>query len=413
MRYKDNPTDINRIARELGANYVLDGSVRRSNNRVRIAVQLVEVSDHGHLWADSYDRELSDILDLQAEVAKAVTEQTSVRVSAGAVERLSNIRPVVPEAYEAYLRGRLLWNQRSASSIMRAVGLFERAIAIDPGYAPAHAGLIDCYAMLSAMAMGAASPAEMIPKAKAAARRALELDPQLAEAHASLGCIELFFDWDWTAAQASFERALKLNPDYPPGRQWYAEYLATLGRGPEAIAELARAQEVDPLSLTIPEALAAMHYYERDFDRAIYYSQRTLDADPNFALAYLNMGRAYVQKRMYRQAIATLTDARELFPDSTAVLMTLGHAYGTAGKKAEAQGIVNRLRSIARRRYVPAFHFAAIYTALGDYGQAFAWLTKARNERCDYMVYLDREPGADPLRADPRFRTLIPQPPAN
>ena len=208
MRYKEGSTDINRIARELGATYVLDGSVRRSNNRVRIAVQLVEVSDHGHLWADSYDRELSDILDLQAEVAKAVTAQTSVRVSAGAVERLSHVRPVVPEAYEAYLRGRLLWNQRSATSIVRAAGLFERAISVDPNYAPAHAGLVDCYAVLSATTMGAASPAEMIPKAKAAARRALELDPQLAEAHASLGCVELFFDWDWTAAKASFDRAL-------------------------------------------------------------------------------------------------------------------------------------------------------------------------------------------------------------
>ncbi len=191
IRYKGVATDINRIARELGANYILDGSVRRSNNRVRIAVQLVEVSDQGHLWADSYDRELSDILDLQAEVAKAVTAQTSVRLSARAAERLSKVRPVAPEAYEAYLRGRLLWNQRSASSIIKAAGLFERAISIDPGYAPAHAGLVDCYAMLSAMAMGTASPAEMIPKAKAAARRALELDPQLAERRAAFSSFSI------------------------------------------------------------------------------------------------------------------------------------------------------------------------------------------------------------------------------
>jgi tetratricopeptide (TPR) repeat protein len=332
-------------------------------------------------------------------------------LSAREQERLRSARPIAPEAYESYLRGRFFWNQRSADGLQRATELFERAITIDAGYAPAHAGLADCYALLSTIAVGALKPALAMPKAEAAANRALELDPRLAEAHASLAYAQLFFDWDWNRAETSFRRALEFNPGYATAHHWYAEYLTTLGRTSDSLEELRRAQELDPLSLAIPSALASNFYFERDYDRVIEHSRRTLEADPNFVLAYLNLGRAYGQKRMHRQAIAEFKKAHELSPDSAAIKMALGHAYGVAGKKAEATAILDRLRRLAKQRYVPAFHFAALYSGLGDVEQSFKWLAKARDERCDYFVFLDREPFADPLRRDPRFQALIPRPP--
>ena len=411
MRYKDTAKDIHQIARELGVSYILDGSVRRNDDRVRIAVQLVGVRDQSHLWAESYDHSLRDILELQSEVARAVTEEIALTLSAREQERLRSARPIAPEAYESYLRGRFFWNQRSADGLQRATELFERAITIDAGYAPAHAGLADCYALLSTIAVGALKPALAMPKAEAAANRALELDPRLAEAHASLAYAQLFFDWDWNRAETSFRRAFEFNPGYATAHHWYAEYLTTLGRTSDSLEELRRAQELDPLSLAIPSALASNFYFERDYDRVIEHSRRTLEADPNFVLAYLNLGRAYGQKRMHRQAIAEFKKAHELSPDSVAIKMALGHAYGVAGKKAEATAILDRLRRLAKQRYVPAFHFAALYCGLGDVEQSFKWLAKARDERCDYFVFLDREPYADPLRKDPRFQALIPRPP--
>lgn len=411
MRYKDTAKDIHQIARELGVSYILDGSVRRNDDRVRIAVQLVGVRDQSHLWAESYDHSLRDILELQSEVARSVTEQIALTLSAREQERLRSARPIAPEAYESYLRGRFFWNQRSADGLQRAAELFERAIKIDAGYAPAHAGLADCYALLSTIAVGALKPAVAMPKAEAAANRALELDPRLAEAHASLAYAQLFFDWDWNSAETSFRRAFECNPGYATAHHWYAEYLTTLGRTSDSLEELRRAQELDPLSLAIPSALASNFYFERDYDRVIEHSRRTLEADPSFVLAYLNLGRAYGQKRMHRQAIAEFKKAHELSPDSAAIRMALGHAYGVAGKKAEATAILDRLRRLAKQRYVPAFHFAALYSGLGDVEQSFKWLAKARDERCDYFVFLDREPFADLLRTDPRFHALVPRPP--
>jgi TolB-like protein/Tfp pilus assembly protein PilF len=411
MRYKDTAKDIHQIARELGVSYILDGSVRRNDDRVRIAVQLVGVRDQSHLWAESYDHSLRDILELQSEVARAVTEQIALTLSSREQERLRSARPIAPEAYESYLRGRFLWNQRSADGLQRATELFERAITIDAGYAPAHAGLADCYALLSTFAVGALKPAVAMPKAEAAAKRALELDPRLGEAHASLAYAQLFFDWDWSSAEASFRCALEFNPSYATAHHWYAEYLTTLGRMHDSVGELKRAQELDPLSLAIPSALASNFYFERDYDQVVERSRRTLEADPNFVLAYMNLGRAYSQKRMHRNAIAELKKAHELSPDSAAIKMALGHAYGVAGKKTEATAILDRLRRLAKQRYVPAFHFAALYSGLGDVEQSFKWLAKARDERCDYFVYLEREPAADPLRQDPRFHALVPRPP--
>jgi TolB-like protein/Tfp pilus assembly protein PilF len=411
MRYKGNTNDLGRIVRELGVSYILNGSVRRGDNRVRVAVQLIGMRDHGHLWADSYDHNLRDILELQAEVAKDVAAQIAVKLSAREEERLSHPRPIAPHAYEAYLRGRFFWNLRNPEAIGRAIEFFKRAISSDPNYASAHAGLADCYSMLSSTAVGALNPVVAMPRSKAAAERALQLDPRLAEAHASLAYIRLYYDWDWVSAGRSLRQALELNASYATGRQWFAEYLATLGRTEEAAAELGRAQELDPLSLVIRAALASVHYIARDYDRAIEESRQTIKIDPAFVLAYINLGRAWVQKRMYREAIATLKTALELVPEASAVLMTLGRAHAASGNKAATQKILGTLGRLSRRRYVSAFHFAAIYAALDDHESTFTWLKKARTERSDYFVYLGREPGSDGIRSDPRFAILVPQAP--
>jgi TolB-like protein/Tfp pilus assembly protein PilF len=411
LRYKGNTNDLGRIVRELRVSYILDGSVRRSANRVRVAVQLIGVGDHGHLWADSYDHDLRDILELQAEVAKDVAAQIAVKLSAREEERLTHARPIAASAYEAYLRGRFFWNQRNPEAIGRAIEFFKRAISSDPNYACAHSGLADCYSMLSSTALGALNPALAMPRSKTAAERALQLDSRLAEAHASLAYIRLFYDWDWVSAESSLRQALELNASYATGRQWFAEYLTTLGRFDEATVELRRAQELDPLSLVIRQALASVHYLARDYDRAIEECRETLKIDPAFVLAYLNLGRACVQKRRYREAIAALKTALELLPGASAVLMGLGRAFAASGNKSEARKIINALKRLARRHYVPAFHFAVIYAALDDHESTFAWLRKAREERCDYFVYLDREPGSDGIRLDPEFIALVPQAP--
>ena len=411
VKYKGAQTDLNRIARELGASYILDGSVRRSNNRVRIAIQLIEVSDSGHLWADSYDRDLSDILQLQDEVAGAVTTQIAGQLVTHNQNGLQHGRRVAPKAYEAYLRGRVFWGQRNPIALGRAVTFFQESISFDSSYAPAYAGLADSYSALASMALGAFSPSEVMPKAKTAAVRAVELDSGLAEANASLALVELFYEWNWERAASLFERALKLNAGSGAGRQWYAEYLGSSGRISEAIRELHTAQEVDPLSLTIPGALATMYYFDRNYDEAIALSRRTLEGEPDFVLATLNLGRAYEQKKMYRQAIAHLSVVRERHPDSTAVLMELGRLFAASGKGHEARQLIGSLKRLARKRYVPAFHFAAIHAALGDHDQAFIWLQRAREERCDYLVYLDREPAADKIRRDPRYAAIVPHAP--
>jgi TolB-like protein/Tfp pilus assembly protein PilF len=410
MKYKGSAADVNRIARELGAAYLLDGSVRRSNNRVRIAVQLIEVSDSGHLWADSYDRDLSDILQLQDEVGAAVTSQIAGQLVTRKQGGLHG-RRLAPAAYEAYLRGRVLWSQRSNSALTRAVDFFEQSISIDSSYAPAYAGLADSYTSLASMAHGEFKPSEAMPKAKTAASRALELEPRLAEANASLALIELFYGWDWPRAAALFERALKLNAGYGTDRQWYAEYLGSAGRIAEALRELLTAQELDPLSLAISGAVASIHYLNRNYDEAIALSRRTLETEPGFVLATLNLARAYEQKRMYRQAIGQLTEARERHPDSTTLLMALGRAFASSGKVREARQILTSLKRLGRKRYVPAFHFAAIHAALGESEQTFTWLQRAREERCDYLVYLDQEPAADKIRHDPRYAAIVPHAP--
>lgn len=410
MQYKRSGKGLNQIARELGVKYFLDGSVRRDQGRVRITVALINAAQQNNLWTRSYDRDLSDILALQTEVARSIANEIAVGVSIAERAPAGHAAAVDPDAYNAYLRGRYFWNRRSVEGVRRAMRCFEETIKGDPGYAPVHAGLADCYALLASVRLGMLAPNDSLPKAKSAAQRAIELDPMLGEGHASLGYIQLWYDWDWPAAERSLKRALELNPAYAPARQWYSYYLETVDRLEESIGEIKRALELDPLSLRLRTTLASLLYFERQYDLVIEESKEVLAMEPGFVLAYFNLGRAYSQKGMHRQAIADLKKACELSGESPAMTMQLGYAYAMAGKKAEARQMLAVLEKLARKAYVPAFYAGAIYTGLRDIEQAFRWLRRAYDERSDYMVHLPKEPATDPLRADPRFEALVPRP---
>ena len=410
MRFKNSAKGIDQIGRELGVSYAIEASVRRDANRVRISVALIRVSDQTNLWSDSYDRDLRDILEVQTEVARAVAKEIAVKISTAERARLARSGPVDPEAYSAYLRGRFFWNRRSADAIRKALAQFEVAIARDARYAPAHTGIADCYAALASIQIGASPPNDAMPRAIAAAGKALELDPTLAEAHTSLGYARFWYEWNWPAAERCFKRALELNPAYGTARQWYAAYLQTLDRVDESLAEIDRALELDPLSLVFRTAREATLYLERRYDDVIAESTRTLEMDPGFVLAYFSLGRAYTHKKMHRQAIAELKKAHQLSGGSPALTMQLGYAYAMAGKKPEAKKMIDSLKSLAHKHYVPAFYLAGIYAGLRDKENALAWLAKAYEERCDYMVFLPKEPAADPVREDPRFDALVPTP---
>src|SRR5262249_43856876 len=378
MKYKRSTKGIDQIARELRVDYVVEGSVRRSGNQVRISVAVVSASDQTSVWTEVFDRDLKDIIEVQTEVAAAVANETTIKVTNEHTRRAPAPRPMHPEAYSAYLRGRHHWNRRDEEALKKAIHHFEEAIVLDPAYAPAYAGLADCHLMLSSIHVGAMAPNDAAPKAISAASRALEYDPMLAEAQASIGQARFWYEWDFEGAERCFQRALELNPSYVPAHQWYALYLHSVDRVDEAMAEINRALELDPLSLVVRTALEAILYLERDYDKAIEESSRTLELDRNFVLPYFNLGRAFTQKKMHRRAIAELKKAYELSGESPSMAMQLGYAYAMAGKTAEARKLLESFGRLSRKRYVPAFYSAAIYVGMGEKRQTLNWLKKAR-----------------------------------
>ena len=410
MKYKQSSKGISQIARELRVTYLLEGSVRRDGNRVRISAALIRASDQTSLWTDVYDHDLRDVLKLQAEVAEAVAKEIALKVSSGERARLARSGPVDPEAFSAYLRGRYLWNRRAPDALQKAIHCFEESIAHSPGYAPAYAGIADCYATLASAHVGVLPPIEGMPRAIAAAEKALQLDPELADAHASLGNARFRYEFDWSAAERSLKRAFELNPAYAPALQWHSSLLQTIDRIDDSLRELDLALAVDPFSLIIRSTVAATLYLERRYEQVIAESRRIIELDPTFVLVYFNLGRAYTQMKRHREAIAELKKARQLSGESPAMTMQLGYAYAMAGKAAEAKKMLAALTRLARKRYVPSFYWVAIHTGLGDIEKALEYLKKAREERCDYLVHLSKEPAADPIRNTPEFAQLVPRP---
>lgn len=405
MQYKGATKSLPQIARELGVDGVVEGSVQRSGGRVVITVQLVRAATDAHLWAERYERDLVDVLRLQSEVARAVAREIRVAVQPDETRRLARTRPVDPEAYEAYLKGRHWWNKRTDAGYEEARQFFQQAIAKDPSYALAYSGLADGYS--TPAVKGLIPPQEAYSNARQAATRALELDDTLAEAHASLAYIKTFYDWDWSGAEREFKRAIELSPGYASAHQWYAILLAFLGRWDEALAEARESRQLDPLSLIINRDLGAILYLARDHDAAIEQLRKTLEIDPTFAQAYVTLGMAYLAKGRATEAVAAGEKAMALSGGDTYSLAAVGRIYGSAGKRAEALKTLEALAERSKTRYVSPFDVAQIHVGLGDHEKSLTWLERAYREKSAALGYVNVSPFFDSLRPDPRFQDLL------
>jgi TolB-like protein/DNA-binding winged helix-turn-helix (wHTH) protein/Flp pilus assembly protein TadD len=405
MVYKGVRKPLPEIARELNVDAVVEGTVLRSGNQVRITAQLIEAPDDKHLWAASYEGDLRDTLALQKKVASAIADQIRINLTAQEQAVLKDVRVVNPEAYESYLKGRYFWNKRTADGLKAALAYFNQAIEEDPKYAQAYSGLADTYALSGDWQYVVMTPKEAFPKAKAAAIKALELDSALGEAHNSLAFVLDGFDWDLDSGGKEFRRAIELNPGYATAHHWYAWHLSLLGRYNEAIAEMRKAESLDPLSLIINADLAELLVLAHSSDESIRQSRKTIEMDPNFALAHNQLAQAYLQKHMFDEAVAEMQTAVRLSPNSPTCIANLARAYVAAGKKSEAIKLLSDLKKRSNSAYSNAAEIAMIYASLGDTGQAMTWLDKGYEERFNPGVLL--RPGFDPLRSDSRFQSLV------
>ncbi len=407
MQYKGTRKPLPQIARELNVDAIVEGTVERSENRVRITANLLYAPTDRHLWAESYERDLRDVLALQDEVARAIASEVQIKVTPQEQARLAAARPVNPEAHRLCLLGRFYWNKRNDEGLRNAVDQFQRAVAIDPTYAPAYAGLADSYLQLANN--GVRPPNESMPRAKAAAQKALEIDKSLAEAHTSLAEIYKDYDWDWAACEREFKRAIELNPNYATARQWYAEYLAAMSRHAEAIAEAQRAEQLDPLSpvIRVGEAAYGGYLYARRYDEAIRRLRETVSLFPEFEVAYRELGNACVANGMDQDAFLAYRKALSLSGASAAELAAVEQAYAKGGMRGYFLWAVEKMREKSKHRYVRPLDLAFLYAAIGEKDQAFSFLEKAYEDRDWYLNTLQVNPGFDPLRSDPRFQDLL------
>jgi TolB-like protein/DNA-binding winged helix-turn-helix (wHTH) protein/Tfp pilus assembly protein PilF len=405
MRYKGSQKDTKQIGTELGVAYILEGSVRREGQRVRITAQLIEVQGQSELWADNYEQESAARLPLEISVASDIATNIRQKLAPAARAAPAVIRPVDQKAYELYLRGRYFWNKRSEEGFRKAIASFEQAIAADPAYASAYAGLADCYNLLDEYSIRPS--ADSFPKAKAAANKALELDPTLADAHASLAYATMYYDRDWVGAEKRFRRAIELNPSDVTAHQWYGEFLVAMGRFDDATAEMKKAQQLDPFSLVVNSALAFSFHYSRQYDLAIEQYRKVIEMEPGFVVGHYGLGLAYEQKKEYERAQAEFEKAIALLGGETDAIAAIGRVQALQGKKAEARRIVGRLRSLARRKYVSPVNVAVLLLSLGENDEAFQWLEKAYQERYGWLIFLRVDPRFDGVRSDPRFNELL------
>ena len=405
MTYKGVRKPLPEIARELNVQAVVEGTVVRSGERVRITAQLIQVPDEKHLWAQSYETDLQDTLTLQNSLARAIAQQIQVTLNPEEEAALGNAKKVNPEAYEAYLKGRYFWNKRTGEALKNAIDYFEHAIGTDPGYARAYSGLADSYALLGDWEYGILSPQDAFPRAKAAATKALALDDALSEAHTSLAFVLDLYGWDWASAEKEYKRAIVLNPGYATAHHWYAWHLIVIGRNSDGIAELKKAESLDPLSLIISADLADALCVARRFDESVQQSQKTIQMDPYFAVAHYQLGQALEQQHRYDEAIAEFRRAIELSGGNTTFESNLANAYAVSGRKEEAMKIVKKIESRQTQDSATDASIALIYVGLGDNDQAMIWLNKAYQARFNPSILT--RPVFDSLRSDPRFQDLM------
>lgn len=406
MRYKNSQPSLNQVGRELGVQYVLEGSVRRDSGKVRITARLVQIKDQTNLWARKYDRDLSNLLVLQGEIAQEICDE--IQLTLGDHKKITpsskpSLSPQAYEAYDLYLKGRYFWNQRSLEGFHRAIDYFQQSISKDPNYARAYAGLADSYTLLNSY--GGAPPIESMPKARTAALKALELDESLAEAHTSLALITENYDWDWPTAEKEYRRAIELDPNYATAHHWYAEYLTWLGRFDEAFNESEKARQLDPLSPIIAVDNGQIFYYSRQYDRAIAKFRSVIEMHPDFRRGLLIS--SYEQKGMYAEALADSEQWRRSFGESAYNLAELAYIYGRTGEHVQARHTLAKLEELNRRQTIDTAILSRAYLGIGDNNQALFWLEKASAQHSNLMTTLKVDPRYDPLRNDPRFQDLV------
>jgi len=406
-RYTDIERDPVAIGRAQQVDAVLDGSIQKSDNKIRVSVRLVRVADGSTLWAGQFDENDTDIFTLQNAISNRVAEVLITTLSGEEKEALYRRDTENVEAYHLYLKGRYFWSKFTEEGLQKSIDYYNQALEKDPNYAMAYIGLASSYIVLG---VNYRSPKEMMPKAKAYVSKGLERDATLAEAHVAQGAIKFFFDWDWSGAGRELRQAMDIGAnDAANAHDLYAYCLWANGQFTEGIAELKRAQELDPLSLVISEDLGVAYYHARNFDQAIQQQHKTLELEPNYFFGYLRRGQAYAQKAMFKEAIDDLTKAQNLSGNWPAVIAELSCAYALAGQKSKAQAMLNELTKRAQREYIDPYMIALIHTTLGDHDAAFEWLGKAYEGRSPWMGWLKAEPKFDPLRSDPRFKTLLHQ----
>jgi len=384
---------------------IVTGKLHQQGDDLTISVALVDTRDDNQLWGNRYQGKLGGILALQDQIARDVAANLRLRLSGEEEQRLTKRGTQNPEAYRLYLTGRHFWNKRTEEGFRKAIGEFRAAIEKDAAYAPAYAGLADSYVMLANY--GFVSPREAMPLAKAAVLKALEMDEKIAEAHNALAFIRERYDWNWSDAEREYKRAIELNPNYATAHLWYAYFLGNRGRFEESLAESRRAHELDPLSLMANSTVGWAFYFARQYDKAIDHLKKTLDIDPHFWVANDYLGRAYYQKGMYDEAIVAFQKANVVAPNTPIVIAELGCAYAVSGKKREAQAALDTLTELSKRRYVPAYVFAVVYSGLGEKDRAVEWLKQAYEERSAIFSYLEAEPMFDGLGSDPRVTRML------
>jgi TolB-like protein/DNA-binding winged helix-turn-helix (wHTH) protein/Flp pilus assembly protein TadD len=411
MHYKNSPEKLDQIGRELGVQYVLEGSIRRDSEKVRITAQLIEAKDQSRLWARQYDREVSHLLTLEAEIAREIADEIHTTLGnrkgtppSGQLALSAQTSPQTYEAYDLYLKGQYFFNKRSIEGFRRAVDYYEQAIAKDSSYARAYAGLADSYALIGGYS--SAPQTEFMPKARAAALRSMELDPSLPEAHTALALVVQNYDWDWQTSENEFRRAIELNPNYATAHHWYAEHLTWLGRFDEALRESENARRLDPLSLIIATDQGATLYFSRQYDRAIAQFLAVREMDPDFPHSTMIV-HAYEQKGMFAEVLGEIEKNRRSTGDAPWLCSAEAYAYGRMGQAERARAALAKLEEWNRRQPVDAAAFVGPYIALGDKDRAFFWLEKAYAQHSNAMTWLKVGPMFDPLRSDPRFQDLL------
>jgi eukaryotic-like serine/threonine-protein kinase len=405
MQYKQTKKSMPEIAKELNVDGVVEGSVEREGDRVRIRAQLIEAATDRHLWAKSYERDLRDILAMQDEVASAIAGEIKITLTPQEQDRLSRVRTVDPEAYELYLKGRAAWSRRTEADIETGMKLFQKAIEKDPKFALGYVGLADSY--LALQGWYAISPQDAYPKAREAAERALAIDDTLAEANVSLATIAFEYDWNFPKAETLFRRAIELNPSYATAHQWYAESLTQLNRTADAVAEARRAQELDPLSPIVHCAVGNAYYFSRQYEPAETTFREVVLRNPDFAAGHFFLGRVLEQTAEFTEAISEIQKAVELSGGNEAILAGLAHAYAAEGDAKRARQTLKQIETISKRTYVSPAVLAFVHAELKEEDQAMALLGESYTQHDSFLLFLGCDPRFDSLRDDPRFKELI------